>query len=253
MEPVWIVVAAAVVIVLVVLLVVMSRGKERVIDAGGGPTGLVEDSSPAERAATDDDDGLAPANAAGPGEVLELRGKDDAECGLADWLMEDLNRTLGGNYAADRMVITRLADAALKASADLKATGRASIDLPYIAADAGGPKNYRREVTRQEAERGMIAHGALLVDELIQWRGGDARMVALAEWLEAEADEEAGSGSLDVEATVRMADAVEKAVAEIMRSGRAVIDLPGLPRDGGNPRDFRREIDRATLDALTGG
>lgn len=249
MEPVWIVVAAAVAVVLVVLLIMLARGKERVIDAGGGPVDVVEDDPATPEPA--DEDGLAPAGATGPGEVLGARGKDDAECGLADWLMEDLNRTLGGDYSTDRMVITRLADAALKASADLKATGRASVELPYIAADAGGPKNYQREITRQEAELGMARHGALLVDELIQWRGGDQRTVGMAEWLEAEFDEDADS-SLDAAGTVRMADAAEKALADIARTGRAIVDLPGLTQEDGNARDFRREFDRATLQKMIG-
>jgi hypothetical protein len=254
MEPVWIVVAAVAALALVVVLVLLLRGKERVIDVGGGSVAAdnprEEEDEEAEDAA--EATGIAPAGAMGPGEVLEARGKDDAECGLADWLMEDLNRTLGGDYSTDRMVITRLADAALKASADLRATGRASIDLPYIAADASGPKNYRREVTRAEAELGMARHGALLADELIQWRGRDQRTVALAEWLEAEADEDAGSGSLDPAGTVRLADAAEKAMADIARTGHAVIDLPGLTREGGGARDFRREFDRETLEAMIG-
>ncbi|HJQ55683.1 MAG TPA: Hsp70 family protein [Vineibacter sp.] len=234
------------------MLLSLMRGKERVIDAGGQPDA---DAGPAKADASNTDSAPAgddaTAEADGPGEILEARGKDDAECGLADWIMLDVNTALDGDYNSDRAVINRVADAALKASADLKATGSATVDLPYILADASGPKHYRRTFTRAEAEPGMVAEGVLLVDELLQWRGRDERTVALAGWLESESDEE-GTGSLDPPSTVRMADATEAAIADLTRTGRAVVDLRGLTRDRGGPRDFRREIDRAKLDEIVG-
>jgi molecular chaperone DnaK (HSP70) len=149
-------------------------------------------------------------------------------------------------------VITRLADAAVKASADLKATGRARIDLPYITADAGGPKHYQRDLTREEAERGMIEEGALLVDELMEWRGRDASTVALASWLESEADEDGGDGSLDAASVQRLANAAEQAMADIGRAGNAIVELPGLTKLGGGAFHFRRAFDRAALDEMIG-
>ena len=251
MEPVWIIVVAGAVVLMVVLLL-LGRRRERVIDMGApdtAETGTGKD-TPAGDAAKQGQDPTVGARSAG--EILEVKGKDDAECGLADWLMLEANRALGVDLSSDHMAMTRLAEAALKASADLKATGRASIDLPYLVADARGPKHFQRVVTRQEAEPGMIEHGALLVDEVIQWRGGGERAVALAEWLESEADEEAGEGNLDPAARLRLADATERALADIARAGRAVVDLPALTRDGGSPFHFRREFDRATLSEMIG-
>lgn len=247
MESIWIIAAAGAAGLVVVLLLLMARGKERVIDAGGTPVSTT-DAAPAVQAGKRD---AVAQDATGPGEVLEARGRDDAECGLADWLMTDVNRALDGDFSGDPMVITRVAEAALKASADLKATGRATVDLPFLAADTRGPKHYRRDMTRAEAEPGMVAEGILLVDELLQWRGRDERTVALGQWLESESDEEA-SGSLDPASTVRMADAAEAAMAELARTGRAVVDLPGLTRERGARHDFRREIDRAALDEMAG-
>jgi hypothetical protein len=257
MDMVWIVAAAGAVVLVVIVLLLRSRGSERVIDAGAPATdsnvvaraGDATESSPANDAALDPGQDYTSA-----GEVLEVRGRDDAECGLADWLMEDASRALGVDLAKDRLAMVRVAEAALKASADLKTSGQASVSLPYLIADAGGPKSYQRSITRQEAEPGMVAHGVLLVDELVKWRGRDQRTVALAEWLETAIDEESESGSngLDPASIVRVANAVDQAMADIVRSGRAVVDLPGLTREGGGRQDFRLEFDRATLSAMIG-
>lgn len=256
MGTIWIIVAAvAAGLLLVGLLLALARGKERVIDVGGASSanddapvrsiGATDDKAPAKATSASIDD------AGGPGEILEFKGEDDAVCGLADWIMLDVNAALGGDYTGDRAVINRVADAALKASADLKATGRALVDLPFIAADASGPKHYRRDFTRAEAEPGMAAEGVLLVDELVRWRGRDDATVALAAWLEHESDED-GAGSLDPASTVRMADATEAAMAELTRTGRAVVELRGLTRDKGGLQDFRREIDRDLLKEIVG-
>jgi molecular chaperone DnaK (HSP70) len=249
METVWIVAAVAAAAVVVVVLLLMARGKERVIDAGGA-TGAEAADQPSKPDVTGADESKF--EATGPGELLEFRGKDDAECGLADWLMADVAAQLGSGVSEDRMVITRVADAALKASAELRASGRATVELPFLAADASGPKSYRRDITRAEAELGMVAEGVLLVDELLQWRGRDMRTVALGEWLESEVDDEADSGSLDPASTIRVADAADAAVAEITRTGRAVVELTGLTRDNGGRQDFRRELDREALNDIAG-
>jgi hypothetical protein len=255
MEPIWIAVAAAAAVLVVILLLRAGRGRERVIDMGGSPA--VADGTVARRdgeaTAARSSDAISDKPAAGSltaGELLELQGKDDPECGLADWLMEDASSQLGVDLSSDRMALTRLAEAALKASADLKATGRASIQVEYLYADAGGPKHYRREVMREEAEVGMIFHGALLVDELLQWRGRDVPTRRLGEWLQDELDEDASDKSLDVVVVQRLADATELALVDIARSGRAVVDLPGLQTLDDDTFHFRREIDRAKLDEI---
>lgn len=237
MEPIWIAVAGGVVL-LVVLLLMMGRRKERVIDMGAPATAADDDAEPApvmaETTAND---------ATSPGELLEVRGRDEGTCALGDWLMEDVNRALGADLSADKMVIARLADAAEKASADLKASGQALVELPYLAADASGPKHYRREVARAEAELGMIQHGTLLVDELLEWRGRDARTVALGGWLDMEASDEL----LHPASVQKVADAAEQALVMLDQSGRAVVDLPDLVTEEGKAVHFRREFDRTVL------
>jgi len=237
MEPIWIAVAGGGVALLVVLLLVIGRRKERVIDMSA-PAAADDPEPAAPKAAA-----AAESDATSPGEVLELRGRDEGTCGLGDWLMEDANRALNADLSDDQTVMTRLADAAEKASADLKATGQAVVELPYLMADASGPKHYRREMTRAEAELGMIQHGTLLVDELLDWRGRDARVVALGGWLDTEASDEL----LHPASVQKLADAAEQAMAMLDQSGRAVVDLPDLATEEGKAVRFRREFDRASL------
>jgi hypothetical protein len=60
---------------------------------------------------------------------------------LAEWLVKRASRDTGVDLAADRMAVTRIAEAAGKAWPALQAEGRARITLPYIAADRDGPKH----------------------------------------------------------------------------------------------------------------
>lgn len=60
---------------------------------------------------------------------------------LAEWLVKRASRDTGIDLAADRMAVTRIAEAAGKAWPALQADGRARITLPYIAADRDGPKH----------------------------------------------------------------------------------------------------------------
>jgi len=243
MDGIWIVAAVGVAVLVVLYLLLFGRRRARVIDMDASQA--ADGKAPAGTKARD------PAiSKHSAGELLEAQGKDDAECGLADWLQEDASNTLGVDLDGNHTAVTRLSEVALKASADLKSTGRASVELPFLVADASGPKHYKRKVTREEAEVGMIAHGALLVDELLQWRGRDVPTLRLGEWLQDELDEDASDKSLNVTVVQQLADATERAMADIARSGRAVVDLPGLKTFEDDTFHFRREIDRAKLDEI---
>ena len=60
---------------------------------------------------------------------------------LAEWLVRRASRDTGIDLAADRMAVTRIAEAAGKVWPELQEQGRARITLPYIAADRDGPKH----------------------------------------------------------------------------------------------------------------
>jgi hypothetical protein len=60
---------------------------------------------------------------------------------LAEWVVKRATRDTGMELAADRMAVTRIAEAAAKAWPALQSEGRARITLPYIAADRDGPRH----------------------------------------------------------------------------------------------------------------
>lgn len=247
METILITAVAGAAVLLLLYLLLFSRRRERVIDAATPPPGRGDSAvaSPPSASATD--------RALTAGEVLETRGESDAVCGLADWLMQDAERTVGAGLGADSTAVTRIADAAVKASPELRSTGRATIDLPFLAADAAGPRHYKREVTRAEVELPMIELSALMAYELLEWRGRDDRAVAFAEWLEDEAGEAGGDNSVDSASTLRLADATDKALADVAASGSATIDLPDLKTVKGVVFHFRRTLTREELGDILDG
>ena len=78
---------------------------------------------------------------------------------LADWLVRRGSRDTGIDLAADRMAVTRIAEAAGKAWPELQAQGRARITLPYIAANRDGPKHID-----------LTVDSATLVEAARHWR-----------------------------------------------------------------------------------
>jgi hypothetical protein len=78
---------------------------------------------------------------------------------LADWLIRRATKDTGIDLAADRMAVTRIAEAAGKAWPELQAQGRARISLPYIAADRDGPRHID-----------LAIDGATLVEAARHWR-----------------------------------------------------------------------------------
>jgi hypothetical protein len=78
---------------------------------------------------------------------------------LAEWLVRRASRDTGIDLAADRMAVTRIAEAAGKAWPELQAQGRARITLPYIAADRDGPRHID-----------LTVDGATLVEASRHWR-----------------------------------------------------------------------------------
>ena len=79
---------------------------------------------------------------------------------LAEWLEKRASRDTGIELSADRMAVTRIAEAAAKAWPALQADGRARITLPYIAADRSGPRHIDLSVD-----------SATLVEAARHWRG----------------------------------------------------------------------------------
>jgi SPFH domain / Band 7 family/Hsp70 protein len=61
---------------------------------------------------------------------------------LVSWLVDKASRDTGINLAGDELVKTRLAEQAQKTFKEITENGSYAIDLPFIAADASGPKHF---------------------------------------------------------------------------------------------------------------
>ena len=75
-------------------------------------------------------------------------GGDDFDNRIIDLLVEEFKKTNGMDLSADKLAMQRLKEAAEKAKIDLSATPKTTISLPFITADATGPKHLEMELTR---------------------------------------------------------------------------------------------------------
>ncbi len=75
-------------------------------------------------------------------------GGDDFDNRIIDLLVEEFKRTNGIDLSGDKLAMQRLKEAAEKAKIDLSATPKTTISLPFISADATGPKHMEMELTR---------------------------------------------------------------------------------------------------------
>ena len=86
-------------------------------------------------------------------EVLSTNGNtrlggDDFDNRIIDLLVEEFKRTNSIDLSTDKLAMQRLKEAAEKAKIDLSATPKTTISLPFISADATGPKHMEYELTR---------------------------------------------------------------------------------------------------------
>ncbi|MGQ0578157.1 MAG: molecular chaperone DnaK [Betaproteobacteria bacterium] len=87
-------------------------------------------------------------------------GGEDFDQRLMDYLADEFKRDQGIDLRKDVLALQRLKEAAEKAKIELSSSQQTEINLPYITADASGPKHLAIKVTRSKFES--------LVDELIQ-------------------------------------------------------------------------------------
>ena len=79
-------------------------------------------------------------------------GGDDWDQRVIDWLADKFNKDNGIDLRQDKMALQRLKEAAEKAKIELSATSQTNINLPFITADASGPKHLDYTLTRVEFE-----------------------------------------------------------------------------------------------------
>jgi molecular chaperone DnaK len=80
-------------------------------------------------------------------------GGDDYDQKVIDWLVAEFKKEQGIDLAKDRMSIQRLKEAAEKAKIELSTVVETEINLPFITADASGPKHLALKLSRAKLEQ----------------------------------------------------------------------------------------------------
>jgi molecular chaperone DnaK len=94
-------------------------------------------------------------------------GGDDFDQRIINWVADEFRKEQGIDLRQDRMALQRLKEAAEKAKIELSTTMQSEVNLPFITADASGPKHLQMTLTRAKLEQ--------LVDDLIQKSLGPCR------------------------------------------------------------------------------
>jgi len=94
-------------------------------------------------------------------------GGDDFDQRVIDWIVAEFKKDQGIDLSKDRMALQRLKEAAEKAKCELSTVMETEINLPFITADASGPKHLSMKLTRSKLEQ--------LVEDLIDRTLGPVR------------------------------------------------------------------------------
>jgi molecular chaperone DnaK len=90
-------------------------------------------------------------------------GGEDFDQRIADFLIEMFKRESGIDLHGDKMALQRLKEAAERAKHELSSSSATDVNLPFIAADASGPKHLKLSLTRERLEA-LVAD---LIDRLV--------------------------------------------------------------------------------------
>ncbi|HEU5367877.1 MAG TPA: molecular chaperone DnaK, partial [Ktedonobacterales bacterium] len=80
-------------------------------------------------------------------------GGDDFDQRVVDWLADEFKRDQGIDLRNDRMALQRLKEAAERAKIELSSTMQTEVNLPFITADASGPKHLVMTLSRSKLEQ----------------------------------------------------------------------------------------------------
>jgi molecular chaperone DnaK len=83
-------------------------------------------------------------------------GGDDFDQRIMDWLCDEFKRDQGIDLRQDKMALQRLKEAAEKAKCELSTVQQTEVNLPFITADASGPKHLNITLTRAKLEQLVI-------------------------------------------------------------------------------------------------
>ena len=87
-------------------------------------------------------------------------GGDDFDQRVIEWMVQEFKKTEGVDLSKDRMALQRLKEAAEKAKCELSTAQSTEINLPFVTADASGPKHMLLTLTRAKLEQ--------IVEDLIE-------------------------------------------------------------------------------------
>ncbi len=94
-------------------------------------------------------------------------GGDDFDQRIIDWICDEFKKEQGIDLRNDRMALQRLKEAAEKAKVELSSVMQTEINLPFITADASGPKHLTMTLTRSKLEQ--------LTEDLVEKSMGPVR------------------------------------------------------------------------------
>ncbi len=80
-------------------------------------------------------------------------GGDNFDQRIIDWLIESFKKDFGIDLSQDRMALQRLKEGAEKAKIELSSTHSTEVNLPFVTADASGPKHLQYTLTRAKFEQ----------------------------------------------------------------------------------------------------
>ncbi len=80
-------------------------------------------------------------------------GGDDYDQRIVNWIVDEFRKDQGIDLSKDRQALQRLKEAAEKAKIELSSTPQTEINLPFITADASGPKHLQMNLTRAKFEQ----------------------------------------------------------------------------------------------------
>ena len=94
-------------------------------------------------------------------------GGDNLDQRVIDWIVSEFKKDQGIDLSKDKMALQRLKEAAEKAKCELSTTMETEINLPFVTADASGPKHLALKLTRAKLEQ--------ITDDLLQRSMGPVR------------------------------------------------------------------------------
>ncbi len=107
-------------------------------------------------------------------------GGDNIDQRIIDWLIQEFKKETGVDVSKDQMALQRLKDAAEKAKIELSTLLETEVNLPFLTADASGPKHLQIKLTRAKFEQ--------MVDDILQRSVGPCKQAIAGRGREPPAD-----------------------------------------------------------------